>query len=140
MFLFLFYLAKFARVQPRVSILGTMLVGQDMYLHQLAPCTEERLTMCDHMEQSPLCYAALEYIHSLSGAREKKRGKRREKEGGEPRSPEGGEPRSPARDLLRMELDREWGIASTNAVQARLEASERDSKYTAMYMTPNTIA
>ncbi len=132
MFLFLFYLAKFARVQPRVSILGTMLVGQDMYLHQLAPCTEERLTMCDHMEQSPLCYAALEYIHSLSGAREKKRGKRREKEGGEPRSP--------ARDLLRMELDRERGIASTNAVQARLEASERDSKYTAMYMTPNTIA
>jgi len=132
MFLFLFYLAKFARVQPRVSILGTMLVGQDMYLHQLAPCTEERLTMCDHMEQSPLCYAALEYIHSLSGAREKKRGKRREKEGGEPRSP--------ARDLLRMELDRERGIASTDTVQARLEASERDSKYTAMYMTPNTIA
>ena len=84
------------------------------------------------MEQSPLCYAALVYIHSLSGAREKKRGKRCEKEGGEPRSP--------ARDLLRMELDRERGIASTNAVQARLEASERDSKYTAMYMTPNTIA
>ena len=34
------------------------------------------------MEQSPLCYAALEYIHSLSGAREEKRGKRCEKEGG----------------------------------------------------------
>src|SRR5258708_5871083 len=102
MFLFLFYLAKFARVQPRVSILGTMLMGQDMYLHQLALCTEERLTMSDHMEQSPLCYAALEYIHSLNGAREKKRRKRREKEGGEPRPP--------ARDLLRMELDREQGV------------------------------
>ena len=35
------------------------------------------------MEQSPLCYAALEYIHSLLGAREKKRGKKCEKEGEE---------------------------------------------------------
>ncbi len=35
------------------------------------------------MEQSPLCYAALEYIHSLIGAREEKRGKKREKEGEE---------------------------------------------------------
>ena len=34
------------------------------------------------MEQSPLCYAAPEYIHSLSGAREEKRGKRCEKGGG----------------------------------------------------------
>ncbi len=107
-------------------------MGQDMYLHQLAPCTEERLTMCDHMEQSPLCSAALEYIHSLSGAHEIKRGKRREKEGGEPRSP--------ARDPAPYGVDRERGIASTDTVQARLEASERDSKYTAMYMTPNTIA
>jgi len=32
-------------VQPQVSILETMLMGQDMYLHQLALCTEERLTM-----------------------------------------------------------------------------------------------
>src|SRR5216684_4137826 len=31
------------------------------------------------MEQSSLCYAALEYIHSLLAARRKKRGKRREK-------------------------------------------------------------
>src|SRR5258708_30860147 len=99
-----------------------MLVGQDMYLHQLAPCTEERLTMCDHMEQSPLCYAALEYIHSLSGAREKKRVKSREKEGGEPRSP--------ARDLLRIQLHRERGIASTDSDHATLQARERYSKYT----------
>ena len=34
------------------------------------------------MEQSPLCYAALEYIHSLSGACEKKRGRRCENERG----------------------------------------------------------
>ncbi|SRR6266446_3081226 len=33
------------------------------------------------MEQSPLCYAALEYIHSLIEAREEKRGKKCEKEG-----------------------------------------------------------
>src|SRR2546425_2603594 len=33
------------------------------------------------MQQSPLCYAALEYIHSLIGAREEKRGKQCEKEG-----------------------------------------------------------
>jgi len=46
----------------------------------------------------------------------------------------------PARDLLRMELDRERGVASTDAVQARLEARERDSKYAPMYMTPNRIA
>jgi len=45
MFLLLFYQATFARVWPRVSILGTMLMGQDMYLHQLTLCTEERLTM-----------------------------------------------------------------------------------------------
>jgi len=77
-------------------------MGQDMYLHQLALCTEERLTMCDHIEQSPLCYAALEYIHSLSGAREKKRGKRREKEGGELRSP--------ARDPAPCGVDRKQDV------------------------------
>jgi len=32
------------------------------------------------MERSPLCYAVLEYAHSLIGAREEKRGKMREKE------------------------------------------------------------
>src|SRR5258708_40107392 len=46
----------------------------------------------------------------------------------------------PARDLLRMERDREQEVASTDAVQARLEARERDSKYAPMYMTPNRIA
>src|SRR5260370_28934378 len=46
----------------------------------------------------------------------------------------------PARDLLRMERDREQEVASTDTVQARLEASERDSKYAPMYMTPNRIA
>jgi len=35
------------------------------------------------MEQSPLCYAALEYIHSLLGAREEKRRKKCEKKGEE---------------------------------------------------------
>src|ERR1700724_3706677 len=32
------------------------------------------------MEESPLCFAALGYIYSLSGAREEKRGKKCEKE------------------------------------------------------------
>jgi hypothetical protein len=32
------------------------------------------------------------------------------------------------------------GSCLVDAVQARLEARERDSKYTATYMTPNTIA
>jgi hypothetical protein len=39
-----------------------------------------------------------------------------------------------------MELDREQEVASTDAVQARLEARERDSKYAPMYMIPNRIA
>ena len=32
------------------------------------------------MERSPLCYAVLEYTHSLIGEREEKREKKREKE------------------------------------------------------------
>src|SRR5207245_4450588 len=44
-----------------------------------------------------------------------------------------------ARDPAPCGVDREQEVASTDAVQARLEASERDWKYMPMYMTPDTI-
>ena len=53
------------------------------------------------MERSPLCYAVLEYAHSLIGEREEKREKMREKE--------------PARHSLRnyMLITKETEVAST---------------------------
>ncbi len=65
-----------------ISVPGTVLMGQGMKLHQLVMCTGDCLTMRSRVEQSSLCFAGLEYIHSLIEAREEKRGKKCEKEEG----------------------------------------------------------
>ena len=53
-------------------------MAQDMHLRRLVMCTGERLTSDHEWNRVPSALAALEYIHSLIGAREEKRGKRRE--------------------------------------------------------------
>src|SRR5947209_13045970 len=66
-----FFQITFARVQLEVSLLGTLLIGQDM------TCTHCPVywSAPDHV----ITHGTVpEYLHSLIGAREEKRGKRRE--------------------------------------------------------------